>query len=261
MTGRAAGSANVELVRSLVADWERGEYAATEWAHPGIEYVQADGPTPGRWTGVAEMGRAWGDWLSGAFEDWRVVLDEVRELDDTRVLTLGRFFGRGKTSGLELGDGLGTRGASLFEIEDGRVAKLVIYWNQERALAVARLASEGASAYTEGGVDAMAEAWHDDVVYEEDPRWPGAGTYRGRSAVVARFREYEEQLGHGAVTAESVDERGEDILLVFRHSGVTPGADLPFEHRWAWVVQLREGKAVHIRAFLDPEDARKASLR
>lgn len=40
-------SANVELVRSIYAAWEHGDFSSTEWACPEIEFVVADGLHPG----------------------------------------------------------------------------------------------------------------------------------------------------------------------------------------------------------------------
>jgi hypothetical protein len=51
-------SANLDLVRSILAAHERGDYGSVEWAHPEIEWVLADGLTPGCWTGLAGMPRA-----------------------------------------------------------------------------------------------------------------------------------------------------------------------------------------------------------
>jgi ketosteroid isomerase-like protein len=124
---------NVEVVRSIFAAWERGDYSSAEWAHPEIALVIADGPTPGRWSGVAAMAETWREALS-AFEELRTEADEYRELDDERVLVLVHFSGRGRTSGLELGD-VQMRGANLFHVRDGKVTRLVLYWDRERALA------------------------------------------------------------------------------------------------------------------------------
>lgn len=95
-------SANLNRVRSIYADWGRGDYSSAEWADPGIEYVIADGPTPGRWTGLAGMAEGHRSFLS-AWEEWRPEPYEYRELDRERVLVLGNFSGRGKASGLEVG--------------------------------------------------------------------------------------------------------------------------------------------------------------
>src|SRR5207244_11434882 len=89
-------SANLDLVRSIFADWERGDYGSVEWAHPEIEFVIADGPTPGSWTGLAGMTEGARSRLS-PWEDYRFVVDEYRELDDERVLAIFHRSGRGKT--------------------------------------------------------------------------------------------------------------------------------------------------------------------
>jgi ketosteroid isomerase-like protein len=133
-------SANLDLVRSIYAAWERGDYSSAEWAHPRIEWVIADGPAPGSWTGLAGMAEGWRDFLS-AWQEYRVEADEYRELDGERVLVLAHFSGRGKTSGLEV-EQMRARGAHLVHVRDGKVTKSVVYFDRERALADLGLAPE-----------------------------------------------------------------------------------------------------------------------
>ncbi len=136
------GSANVDLVRSILAATERGELLQpADWAHPEIEWVVVDGPQPGRWRGLAGMAKSVRDSLA-AWDDVRVYADECRELDDKRVLALFRRTGRGKTSGLEVGE-LDTRGASVYHVRDGTVTKVINYNDRDRALVELGLAPEG----------------------------------------------------------------------------------------------------------------------
>jgi hypothetical protein len=114
-------SANVDLVRSIFAAWERGDYFSGDWADHEIEFVVADGPDPGRWTGLVAMAENWRDFLT-AWRGVRAEAEDYRELDDERVLVLFRQIGRGKTSGLEAAQ---TRAR----------AALVLYFNRDRALA------------------------------------------------------------------------------------------------------------------------------
>lgn len=126
-------SANVDFVRSIYADWERGDFSSAEWADPEIEFVVVGGTSAGSWRGLAGMAERFRDWLS-AWESFRVEADEYRELDDERVLVLLYVSGRGKTSGLQVGQ-IGTKGANLFHIRGRKVTRLVLHWDRERALA------------------------------------------------------------------------------------------------------------------------------
>ena len=94
-------STNLDLARSIYADWVRGDFGSAKWADPEIEYVQVGGPSPGRWTGLTGMAEGSRDFLS-AWEDCHVEAVECREVDDMRVLVFTRVSGRGKESGLDL---------------------------------------------------------------------------------------------------------------------------------------------------------------
>src|SRR5437870_5328227 len=135
-------SGNVDLVRPLYVDWERGDwFGSGEWAHPEIELVFADGPSPGRRIGVAGMAEGLRDWLS-AWNEFRVKAEKYQQLDDERVLVLVELRARGKASGLEV-EQLRSEGANLFHVRDGKVTKLVVYLDRERALADLGLGPEG----------------------------------------------------------------------------------------------------------------------
>jgi ketosteroid isomerase-like protein len=126
-------SANLDLVRSIYADWERGDFRRVEWASDDIEYADVDGLSPGRVTGLNAMAARWRDFVTD-WDDFRAEAEEYRELDDGRVLVLHRFSGRGKTSGVEVGP-TGSKGACLFHVGRGKVTKLLLYSNRDRALA------------------------------------------------------------------------------------------------------------------------------
>jgi ketosteroid isomerase-like protein len=137
-------SANVDLVRSIYADWERGDFSSADWAHPEIELVVADGPTPESWQGLAGLAEAWGAYLAN-WEDYRAEAEAYCELDGERILVFTHNYGRGKTSGLEVGP-VATKGAVLFQLRGGKVTRLVAYFSRGRALADLGLPQEaGAS--------------------------------------------------------------------------------------------------------------------
>jgi hypothetical protein len=69
------------------------------------------------------------------------------ELDSERVLVLESRRARWKASGLELRN-VRSEGAVLFHLRDRKVARLVFYWDRDRALADLGLAREGSSTHS-----------------------------------------------------------------------------------------------------------------
>jgi ketosteroid isomerase-like protein len=124
---------NVEIVRSIYAAWNRGDFSSVEWADPEIEYVIVDGPEPGSWSGRAAMAETMRSILN-TWENARIEADEYIELEDERVLVLNHLSGRGKTSGLDVGR-MKRNGAAILQIRDGRVTRYVSYNDRDRARA------------------------------------------------------------------------------------------------------------------------------
>lgn len=126
-------SANLALVRSILAAWERADFRSVSWAHPEIEYVVIGGPEPGTWDGLIEMTASVRDFMS-AWEGYGIEAEEYRELDNERVLVLVQLSGRGKVSGIRIED-THARGAEVWHVRDAKVTRLVMYWHRDQALA------------------------------------------------------------------------------------------------------------------------------
>jgi ketosteroid isomerase-like protein len=131
-------ASNLDLVRSIFEGWERGDWSAADWADPEIHFEMVGGLMEGTWVGVPAMGEAWAAMLS-AWEDLRTDADAFRELEDGRVLVLLRNQGRGRESGIDIGE-ISAKAANLFTIRDGKVISLILYWDRERAIAELGLA-------------------------------------------------------------------------------------------------------------------------
>ena len=131
-------SPNLDLVRSIYADWERGDFSRADWADPEIEYTaQESGPLSAQtWTGLAGMAEGARNTLE-VIADQHIEAEEYCELDDMRVLVLDRRSGTWKQSGIGFGKStaLPAMGAHLFHVSNGKVRRLVAYFDRDRALA------------------------------------------------------------------------------------------------------------------------------
>jgi ketosteroid isomerase-like protein len=120
----------LDLVRSIYADWERGNFSREDWADPAIELVRPVSVDGDQIKGREASAGSWREWL-GAWKDFRAEAHDYRVLDGERVLVFGRMRGIGRLSGTSID----TETINLFQFRDGKVVRLVLYSNRDRALA------------------------------------------------------------------------------------------------------------------------------
>jgi ketosteroid isomerase-like protein len=264
-------SANVELVRSIYPAWERGDFSSAEWAHPEIEFVVADGPAPGSWTGLAGMAEGVRDGLNVWEEGFRPAAEEYRELDNARVLVLIRFSGRGKTSGLEIGQ-MRAQGAHLFHIREGKVTRHVHYWDRERAFTELGLAPESDSVMASANVelvrsiyadwergDYRSTEWADPEIEVVFADGPSPGTWTGLAGMVEAFRDAVNVWAQYRIEADEYRELDHGRVLVLTHyrgRGKTSGVEVgELRARGADVFHVRDGKVTKRVLYFNREPA------
>jgi ketosteroid isomerase-like protein len=251
-------SANLDLVHSIFANWERGDFHSSEWAEPEIEYVIADGPTPGRWSGLTGM-REGGRTFLSAWEDWSARPEEYRELDDERVLVLCDPRGRGKTSGVELQTAR-AKAATLLRIRSGKVVALTWYFDRDRALADLGIVSEAAPAAVtppqranvetaRAGFEAFnrrdPEAFIRDARVSADFEWRPfmaagveAGVYRGHDGVREWFETVDEMFETISAEVSDVRDAGERVVVLATLRARGRGSGVPVESPLGIVLEV-----------------------
>src|SRR5215213_7941396 len=119
-----------------------------------------------------------------------------------------------------------------------------------------RLWKQLTQAAATGQPEALRDSgWDPEVEYVEDPKWPGAGVYRGAQAIEARFAEYLDVLGSTDMRLVHLVEAGDTVISIFRAGGESAQIGLPFEHEWAYVWTFRDGRVVEWRAYFDKTEA------
>jgi len=125
---------NVELVTRMWNTLAAGDLDLEFW-HPEARIDNAqDWPVAAVYHGREGLQRWWDD-LDEAFADFGVELLEAIDVDDDRVLTVQRFYGHFRVTGIEF-DG---PWASILTIRDQMVVHAVGYLTKRQALEAAGL--------------------------------------------------------------------------------------------------------------------------
>jgi ketosteroid isomerase-like protein len=125
---------------------------------------------------------------------------------------------------------------------------------------IVRRAFDGAGARS---IEQTAETfWHPDITYVEDPRWPGASTYKGRDAALRCFKQYMDALGREedfVLRVERVIDAGARQVPFVRIGSRASASGLPHEHLWGYVVEVEDGRIIYLRAYYEPAEALEAA--
>jgi ketosteroid isomerase-like protein len=113
--------------------------------------------------------------------------------------------------------------------------------------------------YSRGEIDAAIELLHPDIEWVVAKEHPDARTVRGREAVAAYRREWDEMLDELRVEMDRiVDAQGAVVLLgTVRGVGVGSGAEV--EVPIAFVHTFQDGKIIRVAEYIDPAEALEAA--
>ena len=122
---------NVDVVLSLYDRVARGE-RPRDLFHEDVEWSM---PHPGGQVhGLEELRAFWGDYES-TWQSRVIEIDDIRELDDERVLVFFRETATGRASGIETN----ASPAAIWTIRDGKVARFQAWIERADALRAAGL--------------------------------------------------------------------------------------------------------------------------
>jgi ketosteroid isomerase-like protein len=126
---------NVEIVRRVYAEWEKGNFSPAEAFDPYIRVVWAEPIFAQRaeTMGIRETTRNLQEFLS-TYEGVTAAAEQIIDAGD-RVVVIARWRGRGKASGIELAE----RAGSVWTISDGKVTRVENYRDPADALEAAGL--------------------------------------------------------------------------------------------------------------------------
>jgi ketosteroid isomerase-like protein len=119
---------NVELVRRVYEGWARGDFSEGAVFDDDVEFEMPDWPHSAGSRGVEGMRNIWQGTLA-AWDDFRAEPDRFIETGP-HVVVLTHVNARGKDSGAEVSADT----ATVWTIEAGRVVRLVLYWDTDKAL-------------------------------------------------------------------------------------------------------------------------------
>jgi ketosteroid isomerase-like protein len=131
---------NVEIVLRQFELWSAGDLDG--WAEcydPAVVVTAPEGWPEGSASRGLDAWRLQAERLRDTWDEARVEVDEIRTVDDGRVVTRIRYITVGKEPGISFDTSMGT----VFFLRDGKIIRAEYFWDFDDALEAARRADPG----------------------------------------------------------------------------------------------------------------------
>jgi uncharacterized protein len=113
----------------------------------------------------------------------------------------------------------------------------------------------GYGAIGESNLDAMLEIVDPDVVIRDRPESPDPRTYHGHEGARQALESSDETFDGFELVPEDFIVEGDYVIVVLTMRGTGRGSGITLEERIAHQWKVRDGKAVALQVYSDPEDA------
>ena len=133
--------------------------------------------------------------------------------------------------------------------------------SQENVEVVRRVLEAFLAGVERGDMGAAFDSEHcvDDAEWIPAPEVPGPPSYHGRDGFIEFMRMWTEDFDDWSIQVERLIDAGDDRVVAVQHQrAIGKGSRVPVELHFAVVYELRDGRVVRLRNYLDPADALEA---
>ena len=113
----------------------------------------------------------------------------------------------------------------------------------------------GWAAVNRGHVDSVLDLLHPEVEWDMSRAFPDGPVYMGHDGVRRFFHDVRQLWEELTLEMQSLHELGDRVVVIGHWAARSRGAAVPVRSPGGWSWLLRDGKAIRMRFFSDPEAA------
>ena len=110
-----------------------------------------------------------------------------------------------------------------------------------------------------GDPEPMIAASHPDFEMELVRVGGGPAHYTGASGIREFFRDVSESWESFRFESTDIRDLGDRVLVLGDVRGCGRGSGVEVDGQWAWIIEMRDGRAASLRGFLDQSEALEAA--